>query len=149
MLNREKNVHTHFWVTLETSELVKKIAMEKDVSMSCVYRDLIEKGLVASGYKSGVKDLTAAVKCTVEESLQPHVDRLAAISAKAAQISAAAFFLAAYNGRQGVPDYLKDEYDEIAASARKLGIEYLKLSKDKSLDEFIGSGLHRMDGYDR
>lgn len=118
--------------------------MEQDISVSHVYRDLIEKGLVASGYKPGVKDIAAALKTTVEDSLQPHVDRLAAISAKAAQISAASFFLAVYNGRQAVPEELKEDYDELAAQARKLGIEYLKLSKDRSLDEFISRGIRRM-----
>ena len=39
---------------------------------------------------------------------------------------------------------MKGEYDEIASHARKLGIEYLKLSKDKNLDDFIGRGLDRI-----
>lgn len=144
MGNRQKNAMIHFWVYPETDETVKRIASERGTSMSSVYRDLVEKGLVASGYRSGGQATADLVRQTVEETMRPHVDRLAAISAKAAQISAASFFLSAWNGRQIVPDYLKDEYDDLAAMSRKLGIEYLKLSKDKNLDEFIGRGLQRM-----
>ena len=148
MGNRLNNQMAHFWVSNETDELVKRIACERDTSASSVYRDMVEKGLAASGYRSAQQSMQEAVRSTVDQVIQPHVDRLAAISAKAAQISAAAFFLAAYNGAASVPDYRREEYDEVAAMARKLGIEYLKLSKDRSLDEFIGRGLHRM-GDDR
>lgn len=144
MSKRVKNVNTQFWVSPETDETVRRIAEAEGRSMSAVYRDLVEKGLVAGGYRSGGQDLTAMVQTAVQEALRPQVERLASISAKGTQISAAAFFLAAYNGRQAVPDYLKEEYEETAAQARKLGIEYLKLSKDKSLDAFIGRGLRRM-----
>ena len=112
--------------------------------MSQVYRELVEKGLVAGGYRSGSQDLTAMIRESVQEAIRPQIERLASISAKGTQISAAAFFLAAYNGRQAVPGYLKEEYEEVAAQARKLGIEYLKLSKDRNLDDFIGRGLRRM-----
>ncbi len=155
MGNRLNNQMAHFWVSNETDELVKRIACERDTSASSVYRDMVEKGLAASGYRSAQQSMQEAVRSTVDQVIQPHVDRLAAISAKAAQISAAAFqisaaafFLAAYNGAASVPDYRREEYDEVASMARKLGVEYLKLSKDRSLDEFIGRGLHRM-GDDR
>lgn len=113
--------------------------------MSSVYRDLIEKGLVAGGYRSGSQDLAALVRTAVEETLRPSVERLAAISAKGTQISAAAFFLAAYSGRLQVPEALRDEFDDIAAQARKLGVEYLKLGKDRNLDDFIAGGLARLE----
>ncbi len=144
MGNRQKNAMIHFWVTPETNDLVKRIATERGTSASSVYRDLLEQGLISYGYRSGEQSAAELAKKVVEEGLQPHVDRLAAISAKAAQISAASFFLAVYNGRQAVPDELKEEYDDLAAQARKLGIEYLKLSKDRSLDDFISRGIHRM-----
>ena len=112
--------------------------------MSMVYRDLIEKGLVASGYRSGSQDLSAMVQTAVQEAMRPQIERLAAISAKGTQVSAAAFFLAVHNGRRALPDYLRESFEEVAAQARKLGIEYLKLSKDKNLDDFIRRGVRRM-----
>ena len=41
------------------------------------------------------------------------------------------------------PEGEHDEIDELAAKARKLGIEYLKL-RDKDIDAFIRSGIDRM-----
>ena len=144
MAERDKNVCVHFWVSPETDETVRRIAEAEGSSMSQVYRELVEKGLVAGGYRSGSQDLTAMIRESVQEAIRPQIERLASISAKGTQISAAAFFLAADNGRQAVPGYLKEEYEEVAAQARKLGIEYLKLSKDRNLDDFIGRGLRRM-----
>lgn len=141
---RIKNTTAHFWVTQETADLVRKIADGKNVPMSAAYRELIEKGLIAGGYRTGGQDLTAMVRQAVQETVQPQVERLAAIGAKGTQISAAAFFLAAYNGKRELPPYLQEEYDELMTRARKLGIEYLK-ARDKSLDEFIGKALGRME----
>lgn len=142
--NRVHSAAVRFWISEETSRTIERIAVAEGRTASSVYRDLVEKGLVAGGYRSGEKDLAGVLRTTVDEAMKPQIERLASISAKAAQISAAAFFLAAYNGRQAVPAYLQEEYDEIAAQSRKLGIEYLKLSKDKNLDEFIHRGLGRM-----
>lgn len=142
--NRIKNTIAQFWISPETDAAVRNIATAEGKSVSAVYRELVEKGLVAGGYKTGSQDMAALVREAVQETLRPHVDRLAAISAKGTQISAAAFFMAFYNGRQAIPPYAQEEYDELAAQARKLGIEYLKLSKDKDIDAFIGQGLRRM-----
>ena len=89
---RVKNVPVRFWGTPEMDEAIKRIACERDTSASSVYRDMVEKGLAASGYRSAQQSMQEAVRSTVDQVIQPHVDRLAAISAKAAQISAAAFF---------------------------------------------------------
>lgn len=144
MADRIKNALAHFWISPETDDTVRRIATAEGRSTSDVYRDLVEKGLVAGGYKTGNQDMAALIREAVQETLRPQVDRLAAISAKGTQISAAAFFMAFYNGRQTLPPYAQEAYDELAAQARKLGIEYLKLSKDKDIDAFIGQGLRRM-----
>lgn len=143
--NRIKNAIVRFWAAPEMDAAVRKIADAQERSLSSVYRELVEKGLVAGGYRSGGQDMAGLVQNAVEQAMRPQVERLAAISAKGTQIGAAAFFLAAYNGRQYVPEYMKKEYDELAALARKLGVEYLKLSRDEALDDFIAKGLGRMN----
>lgn len=144
MSQRIRSEPVRFWIAEETHKTVKRIAEAEGRTTSSVYRDLVEKGLVASGYRSDSKDLAALVRDTVEAVLQPQVERLASISAKGTQISAASFFIAAYSGKLAVPEHMQAEFDEIARMARKLGVEYLKLSRDKSLDDFIGRGLDRM-----
>lgn len=146
--NRVVNALAHFWVSLETDDTVRRIATAEGRSVSSVYRDLVDMGLVASGYRSGEKDLAAMVRTAVEETMKPHVERLAAISAKGVQISAASYFLQVYNGKQALPEWQHEDYDALAAQARKLGIEYLKLSRDKDLDTFVRQGNRRMGGDD-
>lgn len=149
MGDRVINALAHFWVSLETDDTVRRIATAEGRSVSSVYRDLVDLGLVAGGYRSGEKDLAALVRTAVEETIKPHVERLAAISAKGVQIDAASYFLQVYNGRLALPVYQQEEYDDLAAQARKLGIEYLKLSKDRNLDDFIRQGIKRVGGDDR
>ena len=144
MKERIKNICAHFWISPEIHAAVQKIATAEGRSVSKVYRDLVEKGLVAGGYRSGGQDLAALVREAVREELRPQAERLAAISAKGTQISAASFFLAAFVGRQAIPEYQQEAYDAVAAQARKLGVEYLKLTKDRPLDDFIARGLDRM-----
>lgn len=146
--NRVVNALAHFWVSLETDDTVRRIATAEGRSVSSVYRDLVDMGLVASGYRSGEKDLAAMVRTAVEETMKPHVERLAAISAKGVQIGAASYFLQVYNGKQALPEWQHEDYDALAAQARKLGIEYLKLSRDKDLDTFVRQGNRRMGGDD-
>lgn len=148
MAGRVKNVVLHFYVSPQIYEMLRKIAAADGRSISAVSRDLVEKGLVAGGYRTGGQDIASLVRETVQEALRPQTERLAAISAKAAQISAAAFFLAAYNGRQTVPEYLKEEYDAVVANARKLGVEYLKLARSGDVDAFLAKSLERIGGDD-
>lgn len=147
--NRVHSAAVRFWISEETSKAVERIATAEGRTASSVYRDLVEKGLVAGGYRAGDKDAASIVRAAVDEIMKPQVERLAAISAKATQISAAAFFLQAYNSKQMLPDYLQAEYDEIVTQARKLGIEYLKLPRDKSIDDFISRSFGRMGDDDQ
>lgn len=151
------NVYTSYWrcnklksevITLrcseEVSELVSKIAAAEGKTKSEVLRMLVEKGMAAGGYLPGIKELDTVVQEAVSTVLQPAVERLASISAKAAHISAAAFFLSLYTDRLLLTTEQREELDDIAARARRLGIEYLKVSKDRDLDEWLAQACRRM-----
>lgn len=125
-------------------EIITHIAEGEKRSKSEVLRELVQRGLVAGGYVSGQQELGQLVQDAVNEAVKPQIERLASISAKAAQISAANFFMQVYSDKAQLPDYEQDEIDEVAAKARRLGIEYLRLSKGKDLDEFLASGSRRM-----
>ncbi|BDF70354.1 hypothetical protein CE91St41_24190 [Oscillospiraceae bacterium] len=81
--------------------------------------------------------------------MKPYVERLAAISAKATQLSGADFFLMVYLGTMLLPDGSRQQLEEAAARARKLGIEYLKLGKEKDIDAFIASGILKVKDEER
>lgn len=124
--------------------MVSNIAAAEGKSKSEVLRMLVDKGLAAGGYLPGVKELDTVVQEAVATVLRPAVERLAGISAKAAHISAAAFFLTLYSDRLLLPAEQREMMDDIAARARRLGIEYLKVSKDRDLDEWLEEACGRM-----
>lgn len=121
---------------------IGRIADSEGKTRSEVIRSLCEKGLVAGGYTSGVQEINATVKEALVEVLQPSVERLAAISAKAAHIAAAAFFLEVATNRLFTSE--PEQIDAIAAKARRMGIEYLKLKKDQDLDDWLQQAIGRI-----
>lgn len=131
-------------VSKQTAEMIARIAMAEGKAKSQVIRELLEAGLAAKGYISGSASQTEQMQAALSAVLQPQVDRLAAISAKAAHISAASFFMMYADLRSQMPPQMLPELDDLAARARKLGAEYLKLSKDRNVDQFIRSGLATM-----
>lgn len=134
----------NFRLSSETEELLSRIAQAEGKNRSEVIRDLIEKGLAAGGYLPGVRDMDEIVRDTMNSILQPAVSRLAAISAKAAHIGAAAFFMSVYAARSAAPEEQREELDAAAAQARRLGVEYLKLSRDQNLDEWLEGANRKM-----
>ena len=84
------------------------------------------------------------VMAAAAEALAPGVERLAAISAKATQIGSAAFFLSIWAATKDGSSEERAAIVEAAAAARQLGIQYLKLTKDKDLDVFIRDGAKKI-----
>lgn len=123
---------------------ISKIAADQRLTKSDVLRDLVNKGLVASGYKQDEDALYELVKDAVKETVTPQVERLAAIGAKATQISSAAYFLLVYVARMYFPEGDREMVDEVAAQARQLGIEYLKLRQGVDIDEFIKGSISKI-----
>lgn len=125
------------------SAMIESIAAVEHKSKSTVVREMIDKQLVAEGYKKDEDQLYQMILGAVKEVTKPQIERLAAISAKATQIDAAAFFLLVYSSGMQLPPSERHMIDEAAARARKLGIEYLKL-KDDDIDGFIRRGAERV-----
>jgi len=141
----QRSIYVSFRLDSETNELLDRFAANQKRTKSEVIRMLLDKGLKTEGYKVEDDRLYEMVKAAVSEISKPQVERLAAISAKATQISSAAYFLLVCMMRMMLPEGERDEVDELAARARKLGIEYLKL-RDKDIDAFIRSGIERIKG---
>lgn len=144
--DRHRGKYIPFRCSTETNAMITHIADAEGKTKSEVLRMLVEKGLAAGGYVPGIRGMDEIVREAVAEAIGPTAERLASISAKAAHISAASFFLALYTDRLLAPDYARSEIDGIAAQARRLGVEYLKLSKDKSVDEWLAQACSRMTG---
>ncbi|MEL7655189.1 MAG: hypothetical protein AAGU75_04690 [Bacillota bacterium] len=140
---KQRSKYVPFRLDLETNELLEKAATNQKKTKSEIIRMLLDKGMKTEGYKVEDDRLYGMVTAAVAEIMKPQVDRLANISAKATQISSAAYFLLVYLMRTLLPEGDREEADEVAAKARKLGIEYLKL-RDKDIDTFVRSGIERI-----
>lgn len=142
---KEPVVVMTFRCTAKMDAMVDRISTAQNVPKSKVLRDLVIAGLQAQGYLDGAtENLADMVQHAVDASLKPQVERLAAISAKAAHISAASFFMNYSVLRQFMPEDFLPQFDEVAAKARKLGSEYLRLNKNRDIDQFLSRGLAAM-----
>lgn len=143
-MKKEESVYIPVRVSAQIAAMIERIAATQGVPKSKVLRDLLEAGLQAKGYINGGESMADMVQQAVDASLKPQVERLASISAKAAHISAASFFLNYSTLRQFMPEEFLPQFDEAAAKARKLGAEYLRLNKNKDIDRFLARGLAAM-----
>ncbi len=141
--DRHQAAHIVFRCSQTVEDTISKIAAEKKLPKSEVLRQVVDAGLVATGYKQDEDHLEKLIQAAVQTAFKPSVERLAAISAKAAQISGAAFFMNVYMGQLMLPASDKELVKEVVADARKLGIEYLKL-KDQDVDAFLKQGTEKV-----
>lgn len=146
-MSKEENKtdHIDFRCPKDLEAAISRIAVDQRKTRSEVIRQLVDAGLVATGYKQDEDHLAQLVQTAVQTAMKPQVERLASISAKAAQISGAAFFLNVFTARLMLPPSEQQLAEEAAGRARKLGIEYLKL-KDRDMDAFIEGGVEKIIG---
>lgn len=148
MPRKTTDKHTAAYIPYRCSvssyDTISKIATDQKKPKSQVLRDLVEAGLVAKGYKQDEEHFEQLLTGAVKSALKPAVERLAAISAKAAQISGAAFFMNIYMGQLMLDEDEREQVKEISAEARRLGIEYLKIKDDDSADDLIRRGTEKM-----
>ncbi len=141
--DRHQAQYLPFRCSEETAGLVAELARRQGVTRAEVLRELVDKGLTAAGAKTDEGYLYELVQRAVAGALDPKVERLAAISAKAAQIGSAAFFMGIWAATDKGSAEERAAIEEAAESARRLGIQYLKL-KDKDLDAFIRAGAKKI-----
>lgn len=133
----EKAVYRPIRCSKQLDETIGQIAERKHISKSEVLRDLVYKGLEATGASIEEGYLYDLVRKCVSEELSPAVERLASICAKTTQISSAAFFMSIWSAARDGSAEDQQAIMEAAATARQKGIEYLKLVKNRDIDDFI------------
>ena len=139
----EKSAYRPVRCSQEMDETLGRLAAQRHLTKSEVLRNLVDKGLAATGAKVEDGELYQLVQQAVKETMQPQIERLAAISAKATHISGAAFFMSIFAATRDATPAEQREIEEAAGAARELGIQYLKL-KDRDIDAFLKEGAKRM-----
>ncbi len=139
----EKSAYRPIRCSKELDETLGRLAAQQHITKSEVLRNLVDKGLTATGAKVEDGEFYQLIQQAVKEAVQPQIERLAAISAKATHISGAAFFMSIFAATRDATPAEQREVEEAAGAARDLGIQYLKL-KDQDIDAFLKAGAKRM-----
>lgn len=142
-MKSEKSAYRPIRCSKELDETLGRLAAQQHITKSEVLRNLVDKGLTATGAKVEDGEFYQLIQQAVKEAVQPQIERLAAISAKATHISGAAFFMSIFTATQGRTPTEQRQIEEAAGTARELGIQYLKL-KDRDIDAFIKEGAKRI-----
>ena len=142
-MKSEKSAYRPIRCSKELDETLGRLAAQQHITKSEVLRNLVDKGLTATGAKVEDGEFYQLIQQAVKEAVQPQIERLAAISAKATHISGAAFFMSIFAATQGRAPAEQRQIEEAAGSARELGIQYLKL-KDRDIDAFLKEGAKRI-----
>lgn len=124
-------------------ERIQNAAAGRKITFSRAVRELLVDGLKYQGYLLDEGRQYEMIQAAVKSTLDPAVERLAAISAKGVQINGAAFFMLLYQLKSTLPPTSHAAIDDAAEQARMLGIQYLK-QKDQNIDKFLKSGSRKM-----
>lgn len=139
----EKSAYRPIRCSKELDETLGRLAAQQHITKSEVLRNLVDKGLTATSAKVEDGEFYQLIQQAVKEAVQPQIERLAAISAKATHISGAAFFMSIFAATRDATPAEQREVEEAAGAARDLGIQYLKM-KDQDIDAFLKAGAKRM-----
>lgn len=127
-------------LSTEMKETLKRVMISEHKSQSDVIRELLHAGLAAKGYEQDEDHLYKLVKQAVASELKGPVERLASISAKAAQISGADFFMNIFSSTLRMSERERNQLLEAVSFAREQGIQFLKIKNEDNLDEFLSQG---------
>lgn len=127
----------------ETAALVNRIAATRNATTSEVLRDLVQAGMEKQQGEE-VADQLQGIRAVVKETVKPYMERLAAINAKASQMTAAAFFLEIYVCDLVLPPDDHQRIADMAIKAHQLGSEFTKVN-NTSLDSLIYQLISALD----
>ena len=111
-------------------DIIEKIAEKNGESISETIRKLIDKSLEERVLEENTDLIAKIVRQQLEIVIKPHIERLAAISAKAGHMSATAAFLNVQAFMDLVPSERKKDVRVLYEKARKKAVEYMRMKTD-------------------
>ena len=112
---------------------IKSIAEQQDKTISDVVRSLVEKGLAIELGEENINIIAQVVKKQIDTALYPHTERLAALSAKGAIMSATSVYLSAQALQDFVPVERRREFKDAYEAARKKAVTYVSSGREENL----------------
>ena len=105
---------------------LKLIADKNGDSVAGTVRELVQRSLDGELAAANITFITGIMREQLKDVMQPYVERLAAISAKAGVQAGAAAYLAAEAIAKFVPDNMQAEVSETYEQARKKAVAYMQ-----------------------
>lgn len=128
----ENNKRISITLSIEDFNAIKHIADRKNISMAEVIRDWTIQGLNGSLTEKNLDLLIPIIRNQLKSILDPAVNRLATLSAKACVQAGAAAYLSAEALNSFVPPDKSQDFVEAYESARKKSVAYLRGNADLS-----------------
>jgi len=112
--------------TSKEYDTIKQLAAKKHTSMAEITRQFVVQGLNGEVTQNNIDVLAPIIREQLSIILNPQVERLAALSAKACIQSGAAAYLTAEVLSSFLPPELRQDFNESYTKARKKSVMYMR-----------------------
>jgi len=128
MKKKSKRINVSF--DLDTYDHIMRLAAQKDVSMSDVVRLYTEEGLQGKLNSDNIDFISGIIREQVKNTMQPQIERLASLSAKAYMEAATASLLTAETIAKFVDDSQQEAFEEVYEKARKKALAAVRKKEE-------------------
>ncbi len=128
MKKKSKRINVSF--DLDTYDHIMRLAAQKDVSMSDVVRLYTEEGLQGKLNSDNIDFISGIIREQVKNTMQPQIERLASLSAKAYMEAATASLLTAETIAKFVDDSQQEAFEEVYEKARKKALATVRKKEE-------------------
>jgi len=135
--SRTKRVTFH--LTYDMAKKIEKLADSKNMNFSELIRKAIDKYMDVDQYKDDTEFIAGIVQPIIKDEIGKQTNRLAAMLFKIGIITAGNYFLAVRTLSDVISPSMQEDFKDINANARKLGIDYMKQSGVGAV-EFLEDG---------
>ncbi len=128
MKKKSKRINVSF--DSDTYDHIMRLAAQKDVSMSDIVRLYTEEGLQGKLNSDNIDFISGIIREQVKNTMQPQIERLASLSAKAYMEAATASLLTAETIAKFVDDSQQEAFEEVYEKARKKALATVRKKEE-------------------
>ena len=117
-----------FHLTSDMVKTLEKMADQRNMNVSQFIRDAIDKYFNIEAKREDTEFFSDIVRQATKDEIGKQANRLAAMLFKMGVITAGNYFLSLRTLSDVISPSMQEDYKDIAANARKLGIDYMKMN---------------------
>jgi len=127
-VRKDRNVQVTVVISQDMYKSVRMVAASRHQNMPDVIRNFIQKGLSVEGYQENIGFLTGIMRQEIKAEMGKQANRLASMFFMVGIIAAGNYFMCARLMSDVISPSMQDDFKDINATARRLGIEYMKMN---------------------